>query len=253
MGSGGSALAAWLVPVLVVPAAGVGLWALLTRFTGRHSVENAPYVVLRRLSGRVELRRYPPLLLAATDVSGERDVGRAQSAGFRRVAGYIFGGNVAAGAAPEAVAMTSPVLTQPVPVAMTSPVLTQAQAQQPLLGGQAADEPPVIRVAFVMPSKYQSLAALPKPTNPAVLLLEQPAHLELVESRTGLYPNPAARDAAAARLADVARREGLTPTAGAAPMTMNYDPPWAMPWMRLSEISLRIDDDDDAAGVQKSG
>ena len=246
----GSALAAWLVPVLVVPAAGVGLWALLTRFTGRHSVENAPFVVLRRLSGRVELRKYPLLLLAATDVAGERDVGRAQSRGFRAVAGYIFGGNVAAGAAPEAVAMTSPVLTQPVPVAMTSPVLTQAQPQQPLLaGGPAGDGVPTIRVAFVMPSKYRSLAALPKPTNPAVLLLEQPAHLELVESRTGLYPDAAARDAAAARLADVARREGLTLTAGAAPMTMNYDPPWAMPWMRLSEISLRIDDD----GVVQSG
>ena len=121
----GSALASWLVPVLVVPCGVVGLWAALTYCTGRHSVENASYKVLRILSttgkggGRVQLRSYPASLIAAVDVTGEPDLGRAQSRGFRAVAGYIFGANLAPlppggaagadGGASEAVAMTAPV------------------------------------------------------------------------------------------------------------------------------------------------
>ena len=264
----GSALASWLVPVLVVPCGVVGLWAALTYCTGRHSVENAPYKVLRVLSappgrggsGRVQLRAYPASLIAAVDVTGEPNLGRAQSRGFRAVAGYIFGANLAppaagagapgAGAgASEAVAMTAPVLTQALPasVAMTAPVVTQALAASgEAAGGGAGDGGgggAGYRIAFVMPSKYASLESLPVPTNPAVRLLAQPPRLELVESRTGLYPDAAARDAAVARLSAVAQREGLQLTEGVLPSVYNFDPPWALPMMRLSEVAVRVDDD----------
>jgi len=255
--SSGGALASWLVPVLVVPVGVVGLWAAVTYCTGRHSVENAPYKVLRVLSssssgpggrgGRVTLRAYPASLQAAVDVVGEPDLGRAQSRGFRAVAGYIFGANVAAagtGAASETVAMTSPVLSQAlsVPVAMTAPVVTQALAGDAASPAAAAASGG-FRVALIMPSKYTRLESLPVPTNPAVRLLAVPPRLELVESRTGLYPDAAARDAAAERLAAVAQREGLRVTLGVAPSVANFDPPWSLPWMRLSEVAVRVDDD----------
>ena len=49
-----------------------------------------PYEVLKS-DGKIELRQYQPQLIAETFVSEDYD--RAGSAGFRRLAGYIFGGN----------------------------------------------------------------------------------------------------------------------------------------------------------------
>ena len=241
----GPSLASWLVPVIVVPTGVLGLWVLVTYFTGRHSVENAQYKVLRILtapksrafwggSRHVELRRYAPSLAASVTV-GEANLAAAQSRGFRQVAAYIFGANRGAGGAPAPVAMTSPVVSQALPAAAGPP-------------GVAASH----RISFIMPSAFASLADLPTPTSDSVSLLALPARNELVESRTGPYQNDAARDEAAARLADIARREGLTVKANTAVSVYSYDPPWAFPLMKLSEVGLAVEDDvrhDDGAGA----
>ena len=237
----GQSVAAWLVPVLVVPTGVIGVWALLTYLTGRHSVENASYKVLRRLSGgsgRVELRRYSPSLAATVDVAGEASLTKAQSRGFREVARYIFGANRGASGAPVPVAMTSPVVSQALPSKAGSPAFDTTT-------------PPLHRISFIMPSAFASLADLPTPSSDAVRLVSIPARNELVESRCGLYPDASARDEAAARLADIARREGLAIKQDAAVSVYNFDPPWALPWMRLSEVGLAVEDDvrhEDLAG-----
>lgn len=255
-------LASILIPVLVVPAGVVGLWALGSYLTGRHRVENAKYAVLRRVadSPRTELRRYAPALMAYVDVpfASEPDLQKAQSRGFRAIAGYIFGGNIAAGgASKEAVAMTSPVVTQAVraapastTVAMTSPVLTSEVA-----GSGGADGGAAHRIAFIMPSRYSRLEELPRPTNPLVRLAALPSRLALAEMRFGArYPGAAARDEAEARLLAAAHREGLRVVAGSTSV-FNYDPPWTLPFMRLSEVSLEVEDAaaDDAARALGGG
>jgi hypothetical protein len=65
--------------------------------------EQASYRVVES-HGNIELRDYPAMIIAETEVAGERK--QAIQAGFRAIAGYIFGGNQSS----EKIAMTAPVL-----------------------------------------------------------------------------------------------------------------------------------------------
>jgi hypothetical protein len=72
----------------------------------------------------VEVRQYAPHIAAEVTVSGERDA--AINAGFRVLAGYIFGGNEVR----AKVAMRTPVKQVPSEkIAMTTPV-TQTGSDQ---------------------------------------------------------------------------------------------------------------------------
>lgn len=62
--------------------------------------EQPEYEVLRQASG-LEVRRYPPRVVATTTVAG------GENDGFRILAGYIFGGN----GQNQEIAMTSPVVS----------------------------------------------------------------------------------------------------------------------------------------------
>src|SRR5271157_4193032 len=50
-----------------------------------------PNYTRRQLTDTVEIRRYGPRIAAETTVVGDEN--RARNVGFRRLAGYIFGGN----------------------------------------------------------------------------------------------------------------------------------------------------------------
>ena len=81
--------------------------------------ELPPYTV-ERSEGAREIRVYGPHLLAEVRVAGGRQA--AIQAGFRTLAGYIFGGN----AGSSRIAMTAPVAQQGAQqgtrIAMTAPV-----------------------------------------------------------------------------------------------------------------------------------
>lgn len=64
--------------------------------------EQRPYEVLKK-EGKIEIRWYPPVNMAAYQASGSMHDG--QNGSFRVLAGYIFGGN----AQGKQIAMTSPV------------------------------------------------------------------------------------------------------------------------------------------------
>ena len=68
--------------------------------------ELPPYTVLKQFE-QAELRQYAPQLVAEVTVEGERN--EAINAGFRILAGYIFGANDSA----DKVAMTTPVTQTP--------------------------------------------------------------------------------------------------------------------------------------------
>ena len=108
-------------------------------------------------SGMIEIRDYPELIAAQVTVGGDRSA--AGGAGFRLLAGYIFGGNVSA----KSIAMTAPVVqapARPESIAMTAPVLQSADK-----GGWT--------VQFIMPSGY-TMATLPKPKDARVHLTVLP-------------------------------------------------------------------------------
>ena len=179
----------------------------------RSGTEEPRFEVVDRM-GEVEIRRYAPRIAAETAVPGDEDAARTE--GFRRLAGYIFGGN----ARRDRIAMTAPVAqARGERIAMTAPV---AQA------GDATGW----TIRFFMPSGY-TMETLPVPDDARVTLVEVPAETVAVLRFSGVpRPEAVARGTAA-----------LTAALGASPWTATapvqgwfYDPPWTVPALRRNEV-----------------
>jgi hypothetical protein len=191
----------------------------------------------------IELRRYPAFVVAETFVEGDMDA--ASGKGFRAIADYIFGNNVAVGSAldkaSEKIAVTAPVTMEPVTavsqkIAMTAPVAMEplpaaGQASQTLQAMQGAKR---WRVHFVMPSNY-TLATLPKPNNPAVQLREVPAKTWAVLSYSGFNTESGIQQRSDELVAWLATHKMKTI---GSPQLARYNPPWTLPMFRRNEIML---------------
>lgn len=177
-----------------------------------------PYTVEQR-GERFEIRRYPSYLVAEVTVPGPAE--SASSAGFRLLAGYIFGGNTSS----TKLAMTSPVTqrAEPVKLAMTAPV-TQAKSDQGFL------------VQFIMPPGF-TLATLPVPNDSRVTLREVPAQRVAVRRYSGRWTQ-ANYDSNLADLRAVLGRAGIG-TEGE-PVLARYNAPYVLPFLRRNEIWLRL-------------
>ena len=89
----------------------LALAAALTAFASApeaRAADEPPHTVVRR-EGAIEIRDYAPMILAEVEVSGS--MAGAGNAGFRPLAGYIFGANTSRQAAgSDEIAMTAPVI-----------------------------------------------------------------------------------------------------------------------------------------------
>ena len=168
--------------------------------------EAATYRVERRI-GEAEIRAYDPMIRAEVTVDG--DAGQARSAGFRKLAGFIFGKN-----------------DQKTEVAMTVPVM------------QAPPTPGADRwtVSFMMPSRY-SLGSLPVPQDRDIRFVETPARRMLCLP-VGGRGSDARMDAARDRLLAIARDAGL-PVTGDVQYNF-YDAPMTPPWKRTNDVAVQI-------------
>ena len=101
-------------------------------------IETPKYKVVK-MYDNFEIRQYDAMIVAQT-VMDQTSYKKSASMGFRRIAGYIFGGN-----------------KQKQEIAMTSPVFME-------MGDST-------KMAFVMPSKYQ-LTDLPAPNSQSVSLVQ---------------------------------------------------------------------------------
>lgn len=179
--------------------------------------------------GAFELRLYAPMIVAETWVEGS--LGEGSNAGFRRIAGYIFGRNRSRTAeGSEKIAMTVPVTMQPgagQKIAMTAPVTTEAATdpRAPASGGKW-------RMHFVMPAQY-TMATLPVPEDPTVSLREVPAQRAAVRTFSGFVTEDRVREETALLLGWMKGR-GLQPSAP--PQLARYNPPWSIPFLRRNEI-----------------
>ena len=168
-----------------------------------------------------EIRRYPPLVVATTQVPGDMDA--ASNRGFRTIADYIFGNNVATPAGASAkIAMTAPVTVAPI-VPATSAATSDMAAEQ-------------WQVAFVMPGQYR-MDTLPRPKNEAVTLRELPARTTAVLSYSWLNSETKVQQKTDELRAWMKSRqlEALGP-----PRLARYDPPWTLPMWRRNEIQIDI-------------
>jgi effector-binding domain-containing protein len=210
----------WNNKTMIVSIVVLSLIAFVTLFGGylMSNVEQAKYTVLEK-HGNIEIRQYPSIIVAETEVAGDRSV--AISEGFKLIADYIFGNNTAS----TKVAMTAPVTQQTShKISMTAPVIQQAAGEK-------------WTVRFVMPAEY-SMATLPKPNNPRVQLKTVPSKKYAVIEFSGF-----ARQ-------DNLDKNSLDLTAFLTEKKIKalsertyafYNPPWTMPFLRRNEVMIEIE------------
>jgi len=188
----------------------------------RNGTEEPAHSLVERL-GDVEIRRYAPRTAAETTVSG--DAYSARGEGFRRLAGYIFGGNQGR----VRIDMTAPVAQSDAPAG--APAGERIATTAPV--AQASDaEGSVIR--FFLPA---GLADAPKPNDGRVRIVPVPAETVAVLRFGGLAPDTAIAAQRATLLATLA---GTRWRPVADPVTWFYDPPWTLPPLRRNEIAVPV-------------
>jgi hypothetical protein len=187
----------------------------------RSGTESPEYSVIANV-GPVEIRQYTPRL--AADVIVQGDEMSARSAGFRRLARYIFGAN----AATKSIPMTAPVAESrsapPAKIPMTAPVAQTQSANGDWI------------ITFYMPRKY-SLETLPRPSQPGIQIHELPATIDAVYRFSGRTSIAAVSNARKLLLSQLA---GSTWEVTGAPVTWFYDPPWTLPWFRRNEVAVPV-------------
>lgn len=207
------ALAAVLGVLLAVPAAMVA---------ARSGFEHAHYDVVESRDA-FEIRRYAPRVVAEVTVIAQ-DGKAATSKGFRVLADYIFGNNIAS----DKVAMTTPVDRQQrasQKIAMTTPVDRSGQDGS-------------WTVRFTMPSEY-SLSELPRPNDARVQLREvAAASFAAVRFRGQLDERQVTERMAELQRAVVAA--GLQAAADREPVFAQYDPPWTPNFLRRNEVMVEL-------------
>lgn len=179
-----------------------------------------------------ELRHYAPTLIAQTVVNGDMDA--ASNKGFRLIADFIFGNNLAADSDQAAkIAMTAPVTVEPQSskIAMTAPVTVEPQSADTGMAGARQ-----WRIHFVMPGQY-TLANIPKPNNSAVTLHELPRKYMVVHRYLGFNTLARVQEKTDETLA-WAKQQSLQVIG--TPQLSRYDPPWTLPMFRRNEIMVEV-------------
>lgn len=194
-----------------------------------------------------EVRRYAPSVVAETNFDSAWGSG-SDGQPFGALARYIgvFGtpqNRAAGGAGGQPIAMTAPVLVSPEPpgapeaIAMTAPVLVSAPASSRHT------------MAFVLPaSEYASVEQAPVPTDSRIKLRQLPERLQAVRSFTWSFEAERARAQLAELLADL-DRDGWRAKRGTDGevewQAAAYNPPFALPFMKLNEVFVNVEDPDE--------
>lgn len=182
---------------------GGGLYAYLET----EKLERPTYIVLRKLPGRVEIRRYDPYLIAETTVDNTTGFQEAGRKGFGVCAGYIFGKNrrkdSGTGFSPRrlsgwigsATTRSSADVTNSEKMAMTAPVrLDGVGINDDDTGDDSSSssrhkkKKKSTRVSFVIGSNY-TLKTAPTPLESNKIKIRQvPAHTLAVKTFSGPPP-----------------------------------------------------------------
>ena len=193
---------------------------------GKAMATEEPKYSLIEKDGAFEVRTYDSKLIAEVVLEGE--MSDATSAGFRLLADYIFGNNTAPSGRSEKISMTAPVTVEnrSEKIAMTAPVAIQSEQKG-------------WRVWFVMPSHF-SLATLPKPNNPLVLIKPIAAKRYAVVRFSG-WVDDEKMQAKVKELSAWLAVKKLT--SKGQPELARYNPPWTLPFLRRNEVMLEITGD----------
>jgi len=201
------------------------LWIFtLLVFSNTAMATEEPKFTLLEKDQSFELRLYEPKILAEVLVSGT--IREASSKGFRLIADFIFGNNIAVSGKSEKISMTAPVLIErhAEKISMTAPV----GVEQSGAGW---------KVNFVMPSQY-TLETLPKPNNPLVKIKPIPAKKFAVIQFSGLVDE----EKMAKKVTDLEQwiSTKQLKVLGNAELA-RYNPPWTLPFLRRNEVLIEVE------------
>lgn len=174
------------------------------KFTARSAYESAEYSVLDS-DGAFEIREYPDLMLATTDMGSQSLNGDGS---FGRLFQYISGRN-----------------EEKQKVAMTTPVFMGMDSDQ------SSGE-----MGFVIP-KAIAASTIPTPASEKVRLTKRPGGKFAVIRFAGRV-NLTVQKQQLSQLEDWIEKEGLEATGE--PEVASYDPPWTPGPLRRNEILIRI-------------
>lgn len=167
------------------------------------AIEEPNYRVVASLGDDVEIRRYDPMIQAIVKLADSKQT----SQGFRRLAGFIFGGNETG----QEIAMTAPV-------------------QETLF----VDQP---TMAFTMPSQMQ-LDTLPRPNDDGISI-ESVASRTTAVIRFSGWATSSKVEKMTAKLQSVLEENNV---AILGPALLNqYNPPWTLPFKRRNEIQFDVE------------
>jgi SOUL heme-binding protein len=165
-------------------------------------IEEPRWELLTKI-GEVEVRRYEPSVQAVTRIGSNART----TEGFKRLAGYIFGGNDGG----QSIAMTAPVAET--------------------LGTDDAV------MAFTMPAAYD-MAQLPDPDDERVEIVPVPQRTVAVVRFSGWATDGRIERSQELLMATLASH-AISPVG--APYLNQYNPPWTPPFLRRNEIAVEID------------
>lgn len=184
------------------------------------SVASPKYSVLSKRNG-YEIREYEQYLVAEVEMKGLYKESLNQ--GFRVLFDYIRGNNERR----ESMEMTAPVIRGTVSksetIEMTAPVLQEGRENGYV-------------ISFVMPKKF-SLETLPRPKDPRVVLREEKRR-KVAALRFTWYATEEGTRKKTEALATLLARDGIQTISPF--RTAQYNPPWAIPFLRRNEILVDI-------------
>ena len=184
---------------------------LLSSLAMADEVEEPRWELLASLD-EVEIRQYEPSIQAVTQLDSSGDT----TAGFRRLAGYIFGGNERSQS-----------------IAMTAPVEETLEEQSP-------------QMAFTLPAEY-AMEDLPAPDDDRVSLHPLAGRTVAVIRFSGWATGGKIERNRAELMATLARH-GISTTG--VPALNQYNPPWTPPFLRRNEIAVTVEWDGEPGDPQ---
>ena len=173
-------------------------------------VETTKYQVIKRV-GDLEIRKYPPLILASTSAASD------DNSAFMIIANFIFGNNKSN----KKISMTAPVITSE-KIAMTTPVITSRKGY---------------KMSFVMPSNY-TLKTLPEPLTKKIKIETQKSRKIAVLRFTGFTYESKLKKLQEVLIKELAKNK--IKTKGSV-FLMRYNSPWSIPFLRRNELAIEIE------------
>ncbi len=167
--------------------------------------EEAKYEVLKKI-GKIEIRRYPRLVIARVDGYGD--------GGFNLLFRFITGNN----RQKSDISMTAPVVSEQ--IAMTAPVLSETSS-----------------LAFIMPEGF-TLETTPEPIDDRVRIVEIPERVVAALRFSGRWSDSIFKKKSEELLKELAKA-GIK-TAGQV-FSMRYNGPYTPWFIRRNEVAITIE------------